>query len=368
MIKNLLLLFISTTLILVICEIAIRLFLPQISDHDVMFQFDQELGWGFIPDKKGSIVYDGVVNHTIQINQDGFRDIPFQDKTNDTKIMVIGDSFVSNISVDQNEVFTQVIENKLENTSVYNFGVNGYGQVQEYLLLKKWVPKIQPDLIVVMVYLRNDFTDNVSANPWLYNRPSVVFVGDDQIKILPPSEEQHVGRKLPFYYDSHLFRLVRSSVSNIQAKASKDISVSHTPTEITTCRIPMTDEAILMYKTLERLLVAMNMYGETIHTPILFALAPSIFHIQDDLWSQIVAYDPSLVLQRDLTNTTLLAFAEAKQISMIDLTPAILAAHSNGAKMYNPKEQHWTAEGNKIVADVLIESMQSYLVINQDSL
>lgn len=362
--KNILLLLISTGMVLAICEVAIRWVLPQINDHDVMFQFDEALGWEFIPNKKGSIVYDGGINHTIQVNQEGYRDVSFEDKTNDTKIMVLGDSFVSNISVEDDEVFTNLLENQLENTSVYNLGVNGYGQVQEYLVLKEWTPKIQPDVIVVMVYLRNDFTDNMSESSWLYPRPAVVFDTDIPVRIIPPSKEYKTKEKLPFYYRSHLYRLVKNSITAIKSKNEKDANASYAPPEVHTCRNPLTEETLAMYETMQRLLVEMDAYGKSVNTPVIFALAPSMVQVEDDLWSQVETYDTSLTLEKELPNATLYAFAKANQLQLIDLMPALQEADRNGTKMYNRQEQHWTAAGNQVVADVLSEYIKRKFHVN----
>ncbi|WP_299680793.1 hypothetical protein [uncultured Dokdonia sp.] len=360
--KNILLLLISTIVILAICEVAIRLVLPQINDHDVMFQFEETVGWEFIPNKKGAIVYEGGINHTIQINGEGYRDVPFEEKKGATKIMVLGDSFVSNISVEADEVFTKLMENKLTDTSVYNFGVNGYGQIQEYLVLKEWAPKIQPDVIVVMVYLRNDFTDNMSKNPWLYPRPSAVFNTDMPVQIIPPSKKYTTKEALPFYYKSHLYRLVKNSISNIKSKNDTNKNIAYTPPEVYTCRDPLEEDTKLMYETMERLLIAIDDYGKDANIPVVFALAPSMVQVEDDLWSQIEDYYPSVRYKKDMPNATLLAFAKANQLKIIDLMPALQEADRNGIKMYNAQEQHWTVEGNKVVADVLSKHIKQTVV------
>ncbi len=351
--KNILLLITSITICLLICEFILRYALPQINDHDQMFQFEQSLGWEFIPNNKGTIVYQGGINHTIQINDAGFRDISFKKKKGKSKIMVVGDSFVSNISVEEAAVFTQVIEDQLEDTSVYNFGVNGYGQVQEYLLLKKWVPIIQPDTIIAIIYLRNDFTDNVNTSSWLHPRPSVVFDQNNAMEIIPPSKELEKKKVLPIYYRSHLFRLVKKSVSNIKIKASfnKEVDAEFLPPELHTCQSPFSEDTKKLYNHMQKLLLEINVLGKDFNIPVIFALAPSMAQVEDDLWTEVEQYLPSNSLQRDLPNQILLAFAKANQLEIIDLMPALRKATLGGLDMYNIKEQHWTVEGNKVVAD-----------------
>jgi len=81
------------------------------------------------------VLTPGAVANTIQTNSLGFRDhAPPSNKKN--RIMVLGDSFVSNVSVKDDEVFTEIMETRMKDSDVMNFGVNAYGEVQEYLLLK----------------------------------------------------------------------------------------------------------------------------------------------------------------------------------------------------------------------------------------
>lgn len=366
--KNILLLLISTIVILAVCEVLIRVILPQINDHDTMFQFEKELGWEFIPNKKGEIVYEGGIRLTVEVNEDGFRDTPFGEKNEDAKIMVLGDSFVSNISVTEEEVFTKLIEDQLTDTSVYNLGVNGYGQVQEYIVLKKWLPKIQPDIVVVLIYLRNDFSDNMGKFSWLYPRPTVAFDAGAPMQIHPPSTDYKRKEELPFYYKSHLYRLVKKSISTIKSKTTKETNASYTPPEVNTCSSSFSEDTKAMYETMEKLMLEMNQLGKENDTPIVFALAPSMFQVEDALWSKIAEYDPSIKLQNDMPNKTLSAFAKANKLDMIDLMPALQEADRKGVKMYNAQEQHWTVNGNKVVADVLSEYLKERTTKELDSL
>jgi hypothetical protein len=96
----------------------------------------------------------------------GFRDNDLPTDPAVRRIMFVGDSFVSNLAVKDDEVFTELMERALPRTAVLNFGVNGFGPVQEYLLLQRWLDQVRPALVVVMIYVRNDFQDNV-ADDWM---------------------------------------------------------------------------------------------------------------------------------------------------------------------------------------------------------
>ncbi len=354
--NNTFLLFASLIIILLLCEVFVRVFFPQINEHDQMFQKDAVLGWEFIPDHSGTILYDGEVNQRIKTNSAGYRDTEFSEKKEAKKILVLGDSFVSNISVKEEQVFTAVLEQRLSNTSVFNLGVNGYGQVQEYLTLQKWLPEIQPDVIVLMVYLRNDFTDNLDTTQWLYPRPTSSLDENGSIVIHPPSESSRLKEEsLPFYYASHLFRFVKKRLEVIVSKTDQETPSQFLAPENYVCRYPLSKETQEMYTLLQQMLLEINSFANKNNTPIVFALAPSIAQVENTTWESLeaAAAKDEIMLLRNLPNKILLEFASEHNIHMVDLLPALQAAQKNEVDMYNPREQHWTAAGNKLVATIL---------------
>jgi len=100
------------------------------------------------------------------------------------------------------------------------------------------------------------------------------------------------------------------------------------------------------------------LYAKKSNTQVVFALAPSIVQVEDNLWNQVKRYDTSINLQKDLPNTNLLAFAKANDIKMIDLMPYLINANRKGEKVYHSIEHHWNAKGNKVVADALSKYIQ----------
>ena len=193
----------SIVLTLMLLEVTLRLFFPQITEHKQLFEFDARLGWKFAPNKNINITYSGVEDHYVKTNSMGFRDNPIRlsDEGKSKRILTLGDSFVSNIAVKSDEVFTEVIENQLAETEVLNFGINGYSQVQEYLLLKEWHKVIKPDIIVLMVYLRNDFQENVTRD-WHYPRPYASWNREDSTFKNKSHTSAKAFRKQNFQYTS----------------------------------------------------------------------------------------------------------------------------------------------------------------------
>ena len=350
---------ITTLIMVLLIEGCLRWFAPQIHEHDTLFQPDKELGWSFIPNAKGRIVYPGEVNQYVSINAQGFRDIDFDLDTSKRKIMVIGDSFVTNIAVEADEVFTEVMESQLDNTAVMNFGVNGYGQVQELLLLNEWLSKVQPGLIIQLVYLRNDFRDNVKADNWLYPKPTAVLNQEQEVSITPTpkiaiakasKKEQRKG----FLEKLHLYHFVRNRLGNIAAKTNAN-NTKFRPPEVDLCAPHLRAEIRTQFEVLQQLLLQTKEKADAFGVPIVFVLAPSIGQVQDASWEEIRSYADDLPLVRDLPNQRLMEFAKQHELSMLDLLPALLDASTAEGLLYNQFEQHWTVKGNAVVGEEILE-------------
>jgi len=93
--------------------------------------------------------------YKITIDENGFRE--FGDiNSNRTKILVIGDSFTHATHVSNNETYYHHLKKDYE---VFSFGSEGYGSFQEYLILKEFLNKIKPQVIILQTS-PNDLVDN----------------------------------------------------------------------------------------------------------------------------------------------------------------------------------------------------------------
>ena len=185
------------------------------SDHDRLFQYDATLGWRFISGAEESVL-TADYERSVRINSEGFHDVepPREAEADQRLVAVFGDSFTSNIGVAVDEVFTSGMNERLgPNTITKNFGVNGYGQVQELLLLENVLERQRPDVALVVVYWRNDLDDNGGQFDWLYPRPKAERTLEG-LKIVtafpePPDPTKPVARSRSFLNRVRSLALVR---------------------------------------------------------------------------------------------------------------------------------------------------------------
>lgn len=160
----------------------------------VFYHFDPVLGWNNTPGATGT--YSRVeFSHPIQNNRLGMRDAEISPKApGEIRVAVLGDSFTWGIGAAYGERFTEVMEDREPTLNVLNFGVSGYGTVQESLLLDA-VLEQQPDFVVVAFCLGNDLLDNVYPFRYSYHKPtaSLNANGHAIISTAPLRESKQFG-------------------------------------------------------------------------------------------------------------------------------------------------------------------------------
>ena len=129
------------------------------SERSLAYRYDAELGWAPVPNS--SAVVTNARTFHLQHNSLGFRDIEFKRDGRPTAL-ILGDSFVWGVDAEANERFTDLLRSRLPDLNIVNAGVSGYGTDQEYLLLQRLWPTIQPALVVLIFCTDNDRLDNAT--------------------------------------------------------------------------------------------------------------------------------------------------------------------------------------------------------------
>jgi lysophospholipase L1-like esterase len=119
---------------------------------------------------------------TIAINPQGVRDDrPIGPKPpNERRIVVLGDSLVLSVQVEQNQTFCALLQDRLNRGSgaityrVINAGVQGYGPVEELHFFERVAAAFEPDLVIATMFVGNDAEDAFNSAPHLNaTRPAV---------------------------------------------------------------------------------------------------------------------------------------------------------------------------------------------------
>lgn len=205
-------------------EVLLALFYPQkvmVTRASVNFftQYDPELGW---VNRKGA---SGNLNPPderlpptqILINAEGFRGREVQlPKPKGTKrILVLGDSNAFGYGVNEEERFSNLLEQRLAGYETVNLGVFGYGTDQEAILLEREGLRYSPDL-VILAFIPGDLTDNMCSIYSGISKPYCSLENGriklNNVPVPKPGERAMVKKnsrvRQALYRHSHLYRLV----------------------------------------------------------------------------------------------------------------------------------------------------------------
>lgn len=157
-------------------EFIVRSVYPQLlgkwSERGRFYKYDPMLGWRGIPNAAGDFIQRDF-NVKIKNNDTGFRGKKYSYQKIDEveRILVIGDSYVWGYGVEENDVFTAIMERELKNTEIINLGCSGYGNDQELLLLESEGMKYDSDEVIIVVTLPSDLINNSHSVQYSYPKP-----------------------------------------------------------------------------------------------------------------------------------------------------------------------------------------------------
>ena len=215
--QNLLLLFVSLLVSVLLAEITLRL--VEFS-YPNLYRQDLQLGAVLRPRAQGWWREEG--ESFVRINSAGMRDdreISTRKDDNIVRIAVLGDSYVEALQVPVGQSFWRLLERELEDCAfapgkrieVLNFGVSGYSTAQELLTLRHRARAYGPDMVLLAFLSGNDVRDNSREIAGRYPRPYLDRQADGTLTV-------DTG------FRSHwIFRLKASSIWEATAMASDSV-------------------------------------------------------------------------------------------------------------------------------------------------
>lgn len=185
LVGNLLLVCLVSSFCVLLAEVGLRVYGYS---APIFRRVDERLGWTLHPSLEDHNHLENV--NYVRLNSAGFHDVEHRiDKLPGTlRVAVVGDSFTQATEVPLEAHFGRQLERWLAGyeAEVLSFGVVGYGTAQELLMLEQTVLPYKPDVVVLMMYLGNDISDNHHGLAESLNdsRPYFEF-GDGEFKAVP---------------------------------------------------------------------------------------------------------------------------------------------------------------------------------------
>ncbi len=166
--SKIILVLLGTLIALIIAEFAARLLGPPYGERGLGYrQCDRLVGWRGIPNVSMELNMEGY-QHQVVWNSRGMHDGEHSVEKEEGvfRIMMLGDSFVEAVEVEESQTSHQVLEDLLNARApsnikfeVISVGAVAWGPVQELMYFRSEGRVYQPDLVLVLWFPFNDLSD-----------------------------------------------------------------------------------------------------------------------------------------------------------------------------------------------------------------
>ncbi len=380
-----------------ILELGVRLLLPPPYDTEAgnlplfhgqadILKCDNALGWTGTPDFVGNVEMLNM-QADLAFNSKGMHDTEHTvEKPLDTfRILMLGDSYVHAVQVNEPLTSHQQLENYLNQSSeisslryeVISGGVTGWGTGQELAYYRQQGRDFKPDVVLLMVFLGNDFENNLPGHVLTINQfncyPPYFAICDGQINaealLYAPGISgldnncSTLRRWLitgmgKLYQNLRLYQQVEPLIIS---QRPRQMFGQGYPNPFWALYLPDNDPVLEQaWQTTEGIITQLRDEVEADGAKFGVVFFP---------WSVIVEFSALSPAQQqaislenpilndaetDRPNKRLLGSLEDKNIPSLDLTP-LLANHQKKLteSLHFVGDAHWTEEGNRFVGETL---------------
>jgi lysophospholipase L1-like esterase len=132
--------------------------------YPCIYEPDPLLGFRYRAGAIGRVAGHFEIDNLVELNSLGFYDDePLDPGDTDLRLLAVGDSFTAAMNVPRPDVWTSVLEAELRRSGhpradVVNIGIDGTGTDVHLELLRRYVPRFEPDVVLV-AFFANDVDD-----------------------------------------------------------------------------------------------------------------------------------------------------------------------------------------------------------------
>lgn len=350
-VKNLVLLTASVLLCTLAAEATLRIVAPQRVPRFPrgLFVADTTLGYRLTPRFRG-VASTGEYRTSLRTDTLGLReDRDYGPKpANTQRILALGDSFTMGVGVESADAFPKVVERLMlrgetgASIEVINAGVPGYNTRQERVYLQSDGLSLQPDLVLLNVFVGNDIHDNLSED-----RVKVVdgyLISDSDGAsggLLPQGLRVTLSRSHLYQLLWPLQRRLRDSTFAQEERRTLQAYLS--------IYARATDPHVeAMWTATWKEIARIGELTKTHGRALAVVIIPELRQVDPAIWQALSAAEAS-AYERDRPNRRIVEYCEKAGVPVLDLLPTFLAA-GEARKNYFLVDNHWTVKGNSVAA------------------
>jgi lysophospholipase L1-like esterase len=328
-----------------------------------LFEGDPRIGYRLKP--HASIRFTTPEFETdIAINGAGVRDDEElgPKRPGEKRIVILGDSLVLSVQVPLAQTFGELLENRLNAGSsghryrVINAGVQGYGPVEEALFFDSLAGTVQPDLVIVTVFVGNDAEEAFASASKLE--------GDRRGGGLAVRETLH----------THLRRLVRRSMVLQVVRLRVNMVLSRLGFSLTPPEPPLQSYAAhaaprigeglaVARRSVEHIVAA----ASRVNARTAVVLMPARFQVDDPDYGRLrhAVTEAGGELIRDAATRRFHEALAPVNVPRFDLLPR-LRARLPGPDLFFQANVHLTPHGHRVVADELARFISEHHLLEPE--
>ncbi len=350
---NFLLILASIVFTLLAAEVVLRLVPLDIAgsaggDRGYFSRFDEELGWAPLPSVEQFHVGDGF-SVAVRQNAIGLRasgEHAFEDKTDQRRILVLGDSYVWGYGADQEDIFTEPAAHGDDTVEMINLGVSGYGTDQELLFYEKLGTQFDVDEVVLAFTTYNDILNNMFAEQYGYQKP--YFTAEGELTLHDDHVEDRPARRIGIWFrdNSRVVALAETGFLNLkhawQSRFGDDEPVARPRDRVLGPGAvrPIDRQGVdLTIQLIARLRDDVEASGAEFSL-VFIPYKPNVLALQPEDHPLVAAMLPGL--------------SEAG-IDCFDPYPMFVEAERDGASPFNEGDNHFNAKGHEIFGKVITD-------------
>ena len=331
--------------------------------------------------------------YTYYTSTDGFRGPELPGAGNEpsrgkTRLLFVGDSFLSGEGVPTDALIPFSCETELRarghDVEAFNVSYPGMSTATELILFRKHVARVQPEVVVLVLYSGNDIVDNTpelvgvtTVSQGAYVRPFLVSNGDGGLETMWLNPLRAVLRRWSRLYQRLEVRLLTAGL--IQDPTSPDL-VPPQDELLAAGRLPRTFLELLLppepgdpweagWRRTDDLLRAFRREVEAARARFILTSAPLLLQVEKDAQSFALdavlraAKQPLLDERVDwnLPEEHFAAFTRSEDIDYVPLLDALRAATLETRRSQYLKDWHLSARGHRVAGRVVAEALEQVL-------
>jgi lysophospholipase L1-like esterase len=356
---RLLLLGIGAAAGVVLAELAVRLVRPQpvMLVSRGLYAPDPPRRYRLQAGFRGTVTNRVEFDTRVSVNSKGLRGPEVGPKAAGTfRVLALGDSFTFGVGAGEEETYParlqQVLRSRGMRAEVLNAGAPGYGVPDAVAWFQRWGWPLEPDVVVLAVFVANDLQDAAPGGP-----KAVAVDGELMIEGEKPG-----GLARWLYYHSHLYVLLKTSplggVARRIVGAAEPLETRERRAELDLyAKGGLPTEIQEGAKETEKAVAGLARSAGGAR--VLAVIVPSLLQVEPERWTAALrrfGRDPrDYDLRRP--NRLFRGIFARHGIPAVDLTDAFAAAVRRGEAIYYPIDQHLTPAGYRRMAEQVAEAL-----------